>query len=280
MASKQQIGTDQAALWNGAAGMAWVDEQRLIEAVLAPFADRLVAAVRAEGAKQVLDIGCGTGSTTLETAGNLGAGGRATGIDISKVMIEAARARAERERMPAEFIHDDAQTHGFEPARFDMIISRFGVMFFDDPVAAFANLRAAAQDGAALRFFAWRSAADNPFMLTAERAAGPYVPNLPPRLPDAPGQLAFADPERVREILAKSGWQAIDIRPVDVECSFPESELVTYFTRFGPLGLALADADEERRKAVVDAVRPAFDPFISDGTVRFVAACWEMAARR
>ena len=143
--------------------------------------------------RRVLDVGCGTGSTTLAVARLLGAKGRCTGIDISEPMIAAARARAEREGTPASFIRADAQTHAFEPASFDMIISRFGVMFFDDSVRAFANLRRAARDDAELRFIAWRSAAENPFMTTAERAAAPLLPNLPARRPDAPGQFAFAD---------------------------------------------------------------------------------------
>ena len=108
-------------------------------------------------------------------------------------MIAAARARAERERTPADFVCADAEVHAFEPASFDTIISRFGVMFFDDPVRAFANLRRAARDDARVRCIAWRSAADNPFMTTAERAAAPLLPTLPARRPDAPGQFAFAN---------------------------------------------------------------------------------------
>ena len=154
---------------------------------------------------RVLDVGCGTGSTTLAVARRLGAKGRCIGIDISEPMIAAARARAEREGTPASFIRADAQTHAFEPASFDMIISRFGVMFFDDSVRAFANLRRAARDDAELRFIAWRSAAENPFMTTAERAAAPLLPNLPARRPDAPGQFAFADRRRVYSILEESG---------------------------------------------------------------------------
>ena len=146
---------------------------------------------------RVLDVGCGTGSTTLAVARRLGAKGRCIGIDISEPMIAAARARAEREGTPASFIRADAQTHAFEPASFDMIISRFGVMFFDDSVRAFANLRRAAKQTPSLRFIAWRSAAENPFMTTAERAAAPLLPNLPARRPDAPGQFAFADRDRV-----------------------------------------------------------------------------------
>jgi ubiquinone/menaquinone biosynthesis C-methylase UbiE len=184
---------DQAARWNGPAGHAWVDAQAVLDETLQPFEDLLVEAVVAARGSRVLDVGCGTGATTLAVARRLGAEGRCVGIDISEPMIAAARARAEREGTPAGFIRADAQDHAFEPAAFDTIISRFGVMFFDDFVRAFANLRRAATDDAELRFIAWRSAADNPFMTTAERAAAPFLPNLPARRPDAPGQFALAD---------------------------------------------------------------------------------------
>jgi SAM-dependent methyltransferase len=244
-----------------------------------PFEQLLVEAVSAASARRVLDVGCGTGSTTLAVARLLGANGRSTGIDISDPMLAAARARAEREGAPASFIRANAQTHAFEPASFDMIISRFGVMFFDDSVRAFANLRRAARDDAGLRFIAWRSAVENPFMTTAERAAAPLLPNLPARRPDAPGQFAFADPRHVHRILEESGWAGIDIRPIDVACSLPEQELVRNVSRLGPLGRVLHETDEQTRKEVLAAVRAAFDPYVHDAEVRFTAACWMVSAR-
>ena len=147
-------------------------------------------------------------------------------------------------------------------------------MFFKDSVRAFANLRRAATDEALLRFIAWRGPAENPFMTTAERAAAPLLPDLPVRRPDEPGQFAFADPDRIRRILAESGWAGIGIRPVDVSCALPESELVHYLTRLGPVGLALGGVDEQTRAHVIDTVRAAFDPFVQGTEVRFTAACW------
>jgi len=166
---------EQAKLWNGLGGRNWVEARELLDAMLKPFEDLLVQAVSARSAVHVLDVGCGAGSTTLAVARIVGANGRSVGIDISEPLIGAARARTEQQTAPARFIHADAQTYPFEPASFDMIISRFGVMFFDDPVRAFANLRRAAGDGAELRFIAWRSAGENPFMTAAERAAAPVA---------------------------------------------------------------------------------------------------------
>jgi len=153
------------------------------------------------------------------------------------------------------------------------------VMFFDDPVAAFANLRRAARDDAALRLIAWRSAAENPFMTAAERAAAPLLPDLPARRPDVPGQFAFADPQRVAHILEASGWAGVDIRPVDVVCSLTEGELDQYLARLGPVGIALQQADAATRARVIDTVRAAFAPYVHGGDVRFTAACWTIEAR-
>ncbi|QRK07366.1 methyltransferase domain-containing protein [Archangium violaceum] len=275
----RQTDDAQTTLWNGPAGRAWVETQELLDQMFKPLEDLLVEAVFAGSGRQVLDVGCGTGSTTLAVSRLLGANGRCIGIDISEPMLTAARARAEREGTPASFIRANAQNHAFEPASFDMIISRFGVMFFDDSVRAFANLRRAAKDDAELRFVAWRSPSENPFMTTAERAAAPLLPNLPARRPDAPGQFAFADQRRVHRILEEGGWAEIDIRPIDVVCTLPEKELVRYLTRLGPLGLILHEADDRTRTQVIEAVRAAFEPYVHGAEVRFNAACWMVGAR-
>jgi SAM-dependent methyltransferase len=275
----RQTDDEQEKLWNGVAGRGWVEAQELLDQLFKPFEGLLVEAVSAASVSCVLDVGCGTGGTTLAVARRLGANGRSIGIDISDQMLAAARARAEREGTPASFIRANAQTHAFEPASFDMIISRFGVMFFDDSVRAFANLRRAARDDAGLRFIAWRSAVENPFMTTAERAAAPLLPNLPARRPNAPGQFAFADQRRVHRILEESGWAGIDIRPIDVACTLPETELVSNVSRLGPLGRILHETDEQTRKQILEAVRAAFDPYVHGSEVRFTAACWMVSAR-
>src|SRR5687768_3504342 len=197
---------EQSRLWNGPSGRAWVEAQDLLDRVLQPFEDILLEAVAARAPARVLDVGCGTGSTTLAIARRLGTAGRCTGVDISEPMLALARARAEREGSLARFIRADAEQYEFEPGSADLIVSRFGVMFFDDPVRAFANLRHAAAAAAAMRCIAWRGATENPFMTAAERAAAPLLPNLPARRPDGPGQFAFGSSDKVTAILAASGW--------------------------------------------------------------------------
>lgn len=270
---------EQNRLWNGPAGRAWVDTQAVLDQMFQPFEDLLVEAASAASATHVLDVGCGTGSTTLAIARMLSGAGQCTGIDISEPMIATARTRAECEGSKARFITADAQFHTFEPHAFDMIVSRFGVMFFEDAVAAFANLGRAAKSGARMRCIAWRSAADNPFMTTAERVAAPLLPDLPARRPGAPGQFAFADARRIQQILEDSGWTQADIQPLDVVCSFPVSQLKNYVSRLGPVGLALQQVDERTRAQVVEAVCAAFEPHIAGAQVNFTAACWMIAAR-
>ncbi|WP_432258849.1 class I SAM-dependent methyltransferase [Cupriavidus sp. TMH.W2] len=282
MGEQQQIhinGGDQAALWNGPSGQAWVEEQAVLDDMLRPLENLLVEAAGKIAARHVLDVGCGTGSTTLALAQRIGAQGRCTGIDISEPMLATARARAQRDGSTASFIRADAQDYAFAPASFDMIVSRLGVMFFSDPVLAFANLRQAAAPDATLHCIAWRSAAENPFMTTAERAAAPLLPNLPPRQPGAPGQFAFGDRERVLSILQASGWRDIDIRPIDIACTLPEPALVAYLSRLGPVGLALRNADAGTRVRVVETARAAFETYVHGATVRYTAACWIITAR-
>jgi SAM-dependent methyltransferase len=260
--------TEQTKIWNGVAGRAWVDTQELLDHVFKPFEELLVNEV--VGKRRVLDVGCGTGATTVAIARALGPDGEVVGLDISEPMIHAARNRGSS----ATFVCANAQTHAFE-STFDLAVSRFGVMFFDDPAAAFQNIRSAARE---MRLITWRGPSENPFMTTAERAAAPLL-ELPPRVADAPGQFGLADPQRTERILCNSGWTNSEIRPLDVACSFAEADLVSYFTRLGPVGLVFHEADEQTQIHVVETVRAAFAPYVQGDQVHFNAACWMVSAQ-
>ena len=265
-------------MWNGASGEAWVRAQALLDASFVNFERVLVDAVTRAGARHVLDVGCGSGATTLAIARHLGTTGSCTGVDISAPLVELARARAARDGVRAAFLLADAQTHDFAHGGYDLAVSRFGVMFFEDPVAAFANLRGALRGGGQLRAISFRAASENPFMTAAERAAAPLLPDLPPRRPDAPGQFALADRAHVHGILAAAGWSEIDLAPIDVPCAFPAGELDGYFTRLGPVAPVLRDADAATRARVIERLRAGFAPFVHGAEVRFNAACWMIGA--
>lgn len=280
MIANPQTNSDQSTLWNGTGGRAWVVNQTLLDHMFQPFEPILLDALPAgDGHRRVLDIGCGTGATSLAIAQRLGDRGECVGVDISAPMLDMARERAARLGVAARFVQADVQTHRFAPASIDHFASRFGVMFFDDPVAAFANLRRAARPGATMRAIAWRSPAENAFMTTGERAAAPLLPDLPVRQPGAPGQFAFADRQRVAAILAQAGWSGIDIRPIDVPCELPEPDLTHYIGWLGSVGQRLLTADEATRARVIQTVRAAFAPFVQGDTVRYTAACWQIDAQ-
>ncbi|HEY5761018.1 MAG TPA: methyltransferase domain-containing protein, partial [Steroidobacter sp.] len=270
MSDARAVNQDQVTLWNEASGRTWVEMQQVLDRMLAPFVAPLIDAAFPGAGGRVLDVGCGAGATTLAMAKRLGVSGRCVGVDISGPLLEAAEAQAAAERISAAtFVQADAQTHAFESDSFDAMISRFGVMFFDDSEAAFGNLRRALRIGGKLAFVAWRSPAENPFMTTAKRAAEPLLTSMPAPDPNAPGQFAFADGERVRRILAASGWSDIQLERLDVEGTASEPELLAYVTKLGPVGLALKEMNDEKlRTSVIDAVQAAFQPYIKNGVAR------------
>ena len=270
----------QATVWNGPGGEGWVAAQPTLDLMFKAIEEALVEQVRTAGARQVLDIGCGAGATTLAIARELGADARCTGLDISAPLIAAARARAEQQNASADFILADAETYTFEPDAFDMIVSRFGVMFFEDSVRAFANVHAAARPGASLCFFAWRAPQENPFMTAAEHAARTILPDLPLREPNTPGPFAFADADRLHAILQDAGWRDIAIQPRDFPCAFPVADLDRFFLHVGPVAQIMRGLDDEKLRArLVEATRRAYDPMIEDDEVRFTASCWMASAK-
>ncbi|WP_282297265.1 class I SAM-dependent methyltransferase [Stenotrophomonas sp. PS02289] len=273
--SQPSAAISQSTLWNGPAGQAWVRAQPILDQMFAGFAAHLAQTVPPDVNWRVLDVGCGTGDTTLTIAQRLGSDGHATGIDLSAPMIDVARERAADAGLPVDFIAADAGKPPLPPASIDHIVSRFGVMFFDNPTEAFTQLRETTRQGGTLHAVVWRSSADNPFMTTAERAAVPLL-SLPPRVPDGPGQFAFADPDKVRGILASAGWSEVAITALDLPCEIARSDLRTYLSLLGPVGTALRSEtlDAAERERILDVIEAAFAPFVFADRVRYTAACW------
>lgn len=279
MANAEQLHADQHAYWNGPVGEAWAAQQAHTDIQLSPVTQALLAAARIAPGERVLDIGCGCGATTLlaaETAAHV------TGLDISVPMLSWARQRgAGRDNIA--WLLADAAAHPFEDGSFDLLMSRFGVMFFGDPVAAFANLRRAARAGGRMVFACWRPFEENDWMrepLKAVYAAG--VPRQPRPAPEEPGPFAFADPDRVRRILTAAGWPMPTLTPVDVMIDLSAgaglAQAVEQASNIGPASRALRAAPEELRAPAIAAIRDVLSEYETSDGVRLGGAVWVVSA--
>jgi SAM-dependent methyltransferase len=267
------------AYWGAAGGDAWVRLDPLLSSLYQPIGEVLVERAYPGERARVLDVGCGGGSTTRAMASRLGPEGHCVGLDISAPLLELAQRRALEESVTnAEFVRGDGQTYA-APEPFDAIMSRFGVMFFDDFDAAFTRLRSNARPGGRLAFASWRSPADNPLTTEPMRAAAPYLPPQPPTDPDAPGRFALADPNRIRTVLGRSGWTDIAVEPLDAPTPIGLEDLIRISVQLGPIGAAMPHLDEAVRSAVVEAVAERLGRHAVDGIVPMISACWLVTAR-
>jgi SAM-dependent methyltransferase len=236
-----------------------------------------------QAGERVVDVGCGFGVTSVELAHRVGPGGRVLAVDVSAPMLARARARAAN--LPqVTFVEGDAQVHPFPPGEADALFSRFGVMFFADPVAAFANLRRALRAGGRLGFVCWQAMDRNPWRRVPVTAIARVLTLPPPPPPDAPGPFAFGDADRVRGILDGAGWHDVAVQPLETEVWLGATADLDATVRFvldaGPAASALrAAGDRSLHAAVTDVVRGALAPFHQAGGVRMPAAAWVVTAR-
>jgi SAM-dependent methyltransferase len=269
--------TDQIDYWNAAAGETWARFQDRLDRQLEPLGQAALEALRPRPGERILDIGCGCGHSSLALTAQVGPSGSVVGLDISRPMLEVARSRPAPAGSGAlEFREADAQTADL--GLFDAVYSRFGVMFFNDPPAAFANIRRAIKPGGRLAFVCWRPYAENPWMRAPMEAAQAYLPPSAPSDPTAPGPFAFADPERVRGILGGAGFADVRLDPLDVAIggSNVDQSLEMAF-RIGPLGAALRE-NPRSVEPIRDAVRAVFERFDTPDGVRIPSATWIVTA--
>jgi SAM-dependent methyltransferase len=266
----------QVAYWNASAGPVWVAMQDALDAQLHDLGLAAMAALAVREGERVIDIGCGCGDTTLELAERVGPGGTVLGADISAPMLEVARRRAEGLGR-VSFAQADAQTHAFEPA--DAAFSRFGVMFFADPAAAFANIRRALAPAGRVAFVCWRALAENHWMTIPMAAVAPLLPPAPPPPLNAPGPFAFADRDRVRGILSDAGFTHIAIEPHNQAIGQGDLETtVRTSLNVGPVGAALRE-NPLLRAPITAAVSAALAPHAGADGVKLPSATWIVTAR-
>ena len=268
-------------LWNGPASQAWVSAPDRYDRMLGEFADLALEAARLQPGERVLDVGCGSGALSRAAAEQVGGDGRVTGVDISAPLLEVGRTRSGG---AVDFEHADAQVHDFPEAAYDAVISRFGVMFFDDPVAAFANLRGTTARSGRLAFVAWQAAPLNEWVMTAIGALIPHVgiPELPP--PGAPGPFAFGDADHTRGVLEKAGWTDVQLRGVEttllVGGAAGVDSVMAFYEEDAFGKMMLAKATPEQRADALGALREAVEQRIGEDGLRQAAAVWVVTARR
>lgn len=280
--TKTDTNADMIEFWNETQGDKWVRLQERTDTVLGPFAQAAISALGLRAGMHVLDIGCGCGTTTLAIAEAIGPDGSVTGVDISRPMIAWARERAARMAgHKIEIIEADAQLHAFPSHGFDAVFSSFGVMFFEDPVAAFANILAAARPGAALAFASWRGKSENPWVTEVVKAAKPFVEMPEPPGPTDPGQFAFADEARVLGILREAGWAEVAAAPVDRKLRLGTSldDAIGFVTQMGPAAKPIKDAGEATQAKVLEALGVALAPWDDGNGPEMPAAGWTFTAK-
>jgi SAM-dependent methyltransferase len=257
---------------------AWAQVREPLELQLAPLGQRALKALAARPGENVLDIGCGGGTTALELARAVAPDGAIVAIDLSATVLAIAQRAAMRCQL-VRLVHGDAEVFPFEPASFDAAFSRFGVMFFADPTAAFINIRRSLRPNGRLAFVCWRALEENLLDNLPLRAASPHLPPQPALDPDAPGPFAFADADRVFRILEGAGFEQIEIIAHDEKVGSGDIDtMLAVCTRVGALGKVLRE-NPELRITALPAVRSALAAHNGPDGVRLTAATWVVTAR-
>ncbi|HEX2812088.1 MAG TPA: class I SAM-dependent methyltransferase [Sphingopyxis sp.] len=276
----------QVADWNGRSGEQWVANQARLDAMLDAFGDAAIEAAAIGEGEQILDVGCGAGATSQALAARVGPRGHVLGVDISAPLIDRAREAA-LAGAPLAFELADAGTAALPGQAFDLLFSRFGVMFFDDPAAAFAHMRGALKPGGRLAFVCWRGGAENDWVRLPMAAVADLIPLPPPPDPEAPGPFSFGDSGRVARILTDAGFVDVSIAPFDHPVPFGHGETreaavdnaVDMAFQVGPLARLLAQQPDEIRARAAAAVRRAFAAKPGDRSVMIDGAAWIVTAR-
>jgi SAM-dependent methyltransferase len=276
------LNADQIAYWNGPAGQRWTDRQALQDVLLAPVSEILIDRAGVRAGERIIDVGCGCGAIAIALAQRTGPAGHVLGIDISAPMLARARQLTPA-GIPVEFVLADATVYPFVPAGFDLLVSRFGVMFFAEPVLSFANMRRALRPSGRLVFACWREPRENPWMMAPLQAVYQHVPKLPQQGPEDPGPFAFASEARVHRILSEAGFSGIAMEPcnfmLDVAIGRGLDAAVDAVLEIGPANRALEGHPADVREAAKNSIREALAPFVSGQEVRLGGSIWMVTAR-
>jgi SAM-dependent methyltransferase len=279
MKTTEEVAAEQKAFWDGPGAERWIASWERIQLTVTPFGQAALAEAAAKPGEQVLDVGCGTGQTTADLANAVGANGRVLGVDISAQLIGVARAQ---EIANASFVLGDAATHPFEPFAYDLIFSRFGVMFFADPVAAFDSFRRTLKPDGRIVFVCWRTPQENPWMTLPLRTAMPFLPPIERPGPEDPGPFSFGDQARVQRIFDQAGLAAPTFKPLDqsLRIGATVDEALDNLGRFGPLVKPFAEATPDQLAKAKAAIAEALQPYMKPDGVFLDGACWLVRTNR
>ena len=273
---------DQIAYWNGPNGQRWTDRQAEQDVLLAPVTEALIDRTAARAGERVIDVGCGCGGTSMALASRVAPTGFVLGVDISGPMLSRARQLAPK-GLPVDFVLADATVFPFDPESFDLLVSRFGVMFFAEPAVSFANLHRALRPTGRMAFACWREPRENPWMMAPLQAIYRHVPKLPPQGPEDPGPFAFASEERVHRILGEAGFKRIGMEPValsfDIAIGRGLDAAVQAAMQIGPGSRALDGHPPETRAAAAKSVKEMLAPFVRGDSVPLPGSIWIVTAR-
>ena len=274
---------DQIAYWNGPGGQHWADRQQIQDLVLAPVSEVLIDRAGVEAGERIVDVGCGCGATTIALARKVGSSGHVLGIDISGPMLTRARQLAPA-GLSVDFALADATVYPFESENFDLLASRFGVMFFADPALSFANMRQALRPSGRLAFACWREPRENPFFMAPLQAVYKHVPKLPQLGPEDPGPFSFASEARVQRILGEAGFAGVKMEPcnlsLDIAVGRGLEAAVQGALEIGPAARALAEQPGDVVAAATQSIREALAAFAKGQAVPLPAAIWIVTASR
>jgi SAM-dependent methyltransferase len=271
----------QIEYWNTTAGPTWVAQQERLDAQLGPLGELLLDRLDVRAGERVLDVGCGCGALALAIARRVGPTGEVVGVDVSAPMLARAGERAAGLSNVA-FLVGDAQTHRFEPGGFDVVASRFGVMFFADVAAAFVNLREALAPAGRFGFACWQPLERNPWMAVPMGVAARHVDPQPPQPPGSPGPFGLDDPERIRRAMDAAGFVDVVIAPVDapqnVGGARTVEQAVDFLMNAGPAAAALRGAAPEVRAPIASDLAAALAPYATAAGVVLPGAAWIVTA--
>jgi ubiquinone/menaquinone biosynthesis C-methylase UbiE len=272
---------EQVAYWNGPAGDRWARQQAVLDRALFAYGRAVLDRAAAKPGEHVLDIGCGCGESALALSDQVGPNGSVLGIDLSTPMLARARERSAG-RTNLTFLQGDASSMAF-PRKFDLLFSRFGVMFFEDPTAAFRHLRAAAQSGGRLAFVCWRPFAENRWAALPVQAVRSVVPEVEPPNHDAPGPYAFADSAKVERILTAAGFRDVAIDRFDADVVLTSDDDLEQATQFavsaGPAARILASVGPDLQARAKIAVRSALESARTSKGFALPGTGWLVTAR-